>query len=66
MTEDDGSAENETYFMDGGIRYVVTDEVNNKVSVAPLEGDAKYAADNKLVIPETATDGTKTYTVTGI
>lgn len=66
LADDDGSAENETYFIDNGIRYVVTDETEKKVSVAPLEGDAKYAADTKLVIPETATDGTVTYTVTGI
>ncbi len=59
------SADGETYFMDGDIRYVVTDEANLTVSVAPLE-EGKYVAAVSLVIPTTATDGVKTYKVTGI
>jgi hypothetical protein len=61
----DTSADDEVYFMDGGIRYVVTDEANKTVSVAPLE-TGKYATDTVLTIPATATDGTTTYNVTGI
>jgi len=59
------SADDKVYFMDNGIRYVVTDEEARTVSVAPLV-DGKYEAKISLVIPATASDGTKTYNVTGI